>query len=93
MTFWGFIVLIIIAAICGAIAQAITGYSMGGCLVSTAIGFIGAIIGMTMARALNMPLLWSANIQGENFPIVWAILGAVIFIIIISLIVPKHRRR
>ena len=38
MTLLGFIVLLIIAAIAGALGQAISGYSLGGFLVSIVVG-------------------------------------------------------
>jgi len=34
------LILLLIAGVCGALGQAITGYSHGGCLVSIALGFI-----------------------------------------------------
>ena len=92
MSIGGFLLLWIIAAICGAIAQSITGYSLGGCLVSTAIGFIGAIIGHWLARISGLPLLFSITIGGEVFPVVWAIIGSVVFVILIGLITRKRRR-
>jgi uncharacterized membrane protein YeaQ/YmgE (transglycosylase-associated protein family) len=86
MTLLGFIVLLIIAAICGGIGQAIAGYSLGGCLVSTAVGFIGALIGRWLAGEFGLPDIFSITIQGETFPVVWAIIGAVIFTLVIGLI-------
>ena len=38
------LLLLLIAGICGALGQAIGGYSHGGCLVSIALGFIGALL-------------------------------------------------
>jgi uncharacterized membrane protein YeaQ/YmgE (transglycosylase-associated protein family) len=32
----------LIAALAGSLGQAISGYSFGGCLVSTLVGFVGA---------------------------------------------------
>ena len=46
------LVLLLIAGICGALGQAISGYSRGGCLVSIALGFIGALLGGWLARQL-----------------------------------------
>ncbi|MHB9029662.1 MAG: GlsB/YeaQ/YmgE family stress response membrane protein [Candidatus Latescibacterota bacterium] len=92
MSLTGFFLLWIIAAVSGSVAQAITGYSLGGCLVSTAIGFIGAIIGQWLARASGLPLLYTLNIDGEPFPVVWSILGAVIFVLAIGLVTRGQRR-
>src|SRR5262249_58611572 len=40
-----FVILLVVAGVCGAIGKAIAGYSRGGCLVSIALGFIGALLG------------------------------------------------
>jgi len=81
MSFFGFILLLIIAAICGGIGQSIGGYKIGsgGCLMSAGVGFIGAIIGSWISRELDLPKLWSVTIDGEPFPIIWSIIGAAIF--------------
>jgi uncharacterized membrane protein YeaQ/YmgE (transglycosylase-associated protein family) len=85
MTLLGFIVLLIIAGICGAIGQGIAGYSRAGCLGSVALGFIGALIGMWVARAFRLPEIFALNIEGETFPVIWSIIGAAIFVAILSL--------
>lgn len=38
MTFVGFLLLLLLAGICGSFAQALAGYSHGGCLVSIVLG-------------------------------------------------------
>lgn len=76
MSLLGFIVLLIIAAICGSLGQALAGYSRGGCLASIVLGFIGAYLGMWLAGQLGLPGIFSLNIDGQPFPIVWSILGA-----------------
>lgn len=43
MTLLDFLILLLIAGICGALGQAIAGFSRGGCLVSIALGFVGAV--------------------------------------------------
>ena len=47
MTLFGFLILLAIAGIVGALGQAIAGFSRGGCLTSIAVGFIGALLGHT----------------------------------------------
>lgn len=90
MTLLGFIVLALIAAIAGALGQAITGFSVGGCLMSSIIGFVGALIGSWLSSQLGLPELLTINIQGQPFPIVWAIIGAAILTAILGVI---SRRR
>ena len=85
MTLFDLILLLIVAGICGSLGQAISGYSRGGCLVSIALGFVGALIGMWLARLMQLPELFSGNIGGTNFPIIWSIIGSAVFVAVISL--------
>jgi len=86
MTLFDLILLLIVAGICGSLGQAISGYSRGGCLVSIALGFIGALIGMWVARAMNLPELFPVNIGGTHFPVIWSIVGSALFVAVIALI-------
>ncbi len=86
MTILDLVVLLIIAGLCGALGQAITGYSRGGCLVSIALGFVGALLGMWLARQMGLPELFSVQIGTTSFPIVWSIIGAALFVAVISLL-------
>lgn len=86
MTLIGFLVLLAIAAICGAIGQSLAGYDLGGCLVSIVVGFIGAWIGLWIAAKMHLPELFAINIEGKPFPIIWAIIGSALFTLIMALI-------
>ena len=84
------LILLLVAGVCGSLGQAISGYSRGGCLVSIALGFIGAIIGVWVARNLGLPELFAVDIGGTHFPIIWSIIGSALFV---ALIVLLTRRR
>lgn len=86
MTLIGFLVLLAIAAVCGAIGQSLAGYDLGGCLVSIVVGFIGAYIGMWLAKEMHLPELFAIRIEGKSFPIIWSVIGSAIFTIIVALI-------
>jgi len=86
MTIIDVLVLLLIAGVCGAIGQAIGGFSRGGCLVSIALGFVGAVLGMWLARQMGLPELFSIRIGTTNFPIIWSIIGSALFVAIISLL-------
>ena len=86
MTLIGFLILLLIAAICGAIGQSLAGYDLGGCLVSIVVGFIGAYIGMWIAGRFGLPTLFEISVEGKPFPVVWAVIGSAIFTFIIALL-------
>lgn len=80
-----FIILLVIAAVAGAVAQAIVGYSVGGCVISAVIGLVGAYLGYWLAGVFHLPPILNITINGITFPFVWAILGAIILVLFISL--------
>src|ERR1700741_3246124 len=84
------LLLLLVAGVCGSIGRAIAGYSHGGCLVSIALGFIGAIIGVWLANALHLPHLFFVSIGGENFPIIWSIIGSALFVALISFLTRRR---
>ena len=86
MTLIGFLVLLLIAAICGGIGQSIAGYDLGGCLVSIIVGFIGAYIGLWVAGKTGLPHFFTITIDGKPFPIIWAVIGSAIFTLIVALL-------
>ncbi len=93
MTVLDFLVLLAVAGICGALGQAISGYSRGGCLVSIVIGFIGAVIGVWLAQKLDLPELFVIHIGNKPFPLIWSIIGSALFVALIGLLSsPKGKR-
>lgn len=80
------LILLAIAGLCGSLGGAIAG-SRRGCLVSIALGFIGALVGMFLRRTLNLPELFELN----GFPIIWSIAGSALFIGIINLLSRRPR--
>lgn len=84
------IILLIVGGLVGLIAQRIVGYSRGGCLTSIALGFIGALIGTWAVKQFNLPEVYILKIGHTSFPIVWAIIGAVVLVAILGLL--KRRR-
>jgi uncharacterized membrane protein YeaQ/YmgE (transglycosylase-associated protein family) len=85
MTILDLLILLLVAGICGAVAQAIAGYSHGGCLASIAVGLIGALLGFWIARELSLPEWFAIAIGPVQFPIVWSIIGAALFVAFLGL--------
>jgi uncharacterized membrane protein YeaQ/YmgE (transglycosylase-associated protein family) len=90
MTIIQFLVFLAVAAICGAIGQSLAGYSLGGCLVSAVVGFLGAWLGVWVAQQIGLPEVLTVQIGGETFPILWSIVGSAILALGIGLL---SRRR
>jgi uncharacterized membrane protein YeaQ/YmgE (transglycosylase-associated protein family) len=86
LTLPGLIVLIVIAAVCGAVGKALAGGGPGGLVVSIALGFIGALLGPWMAHQLNLSEPFVLRVSGQPFPIVWSIIGAAVFVALLHLI-------
>ncbi|MDT7541231.1 MAG: hypothetical protein QOE33_1135 [Acidobacteriota bacterium] len=90
MTLIEFLVLLLVAGICGALGQAISGFSRGGCLVSVVLGFIGALIGMWIARNLGLPEPLPVVVGGRAFPVVWSVVGSALFVAVIGLLTRRR---
>ena len=86
------ILLLIIAAICGAVGKALAGSARGGLLVSIVLGFIGAMLGPGLAGKLGLPEPLMVNVGGHPFPVLWSIIGAALFVAIIHLVSRRGRR-
>ena len=86
------LLLLVIAAICGAVGKALVGSARGGLLVSIVLGFIGALLGPWLAGKLGLPEPLMVDIGGHPFPVLWSIIGAALFVAIIHLVSRPGRR-
>lgn len=77
---------LVIAAVCGAIGKAIAGGARGGLVVSTILGFVGALVGPWIAGQLGLPEPFMIDIGGQSYPVLWSIIGAAVFVAVIHLI-------
>jgi uncharacterized membrane protein YeaQ/YmgE (transglycosylase-associated protein family) len=91
MTLLGMIILLAIAAVAGALGQSLAGYSLGGCVVSAVVGFIGAFLGMWIARQFGLPEPLPVTVDGETFPILWSIVGSALLALALGLITRRRR--
>jgi uncharacterized membrane protein YeaQ/YmgE (transglycosylase-associated protein family) len=91
MTLVGFFILLVIAAVAGALGQSIAGYSLGGCLASIVIGFIGAYLGLWIARQFGLPEPLMISIQSESFPLLWSVIGSAALTGILGLLFRQRR--
>jgi uncharacterized membrane protein YeaQ/YmgE (transglycosylase-associated protein family) len=79
MTLIELALLLLIAAIAGALGQSLSGYSVGGCLMSVVVGFIGAFLGLWLARSMGLPEPFPVTVGGRTVPVLWAIVGSALF--------------
>jgi uncharacterized membrane protein YeaQ/YmgE (transglycosylase-associated protein family) len=91
LTLPGLLVLILIAAICGAVGRALGGGARGGLIVSTAIGFIGALLGPWVARQFHLAEPFVLRVGGYAFPILWSIIGGALFVALLHLLSGRRR--
>ena len=74
------IVWLVIALICGAVAQALLGYSHIGLLSATALGLLGALVGTWLASLLHLPPMLTINVFGVQAELLWCTVGAILVI-------------
>jgi len=79
------LLLILIAAICGAIGSAIAGGTRGGLLVSIVLGFIGALLGSWIAGQMKLPEPIVLRVAGQAFPVLWSVIGSALFVALVHL--------
>lgn len=77
-------VLLAIAVVCSVIAQGLTGYSVGGFLVNTGVGLVGALLGMWLVGAFQLPVGFTVTVGGTVFPLVWATLGSAFLVAVLG---------
>jgi uncharacterized membrane protein YeaQ/YmgE (transglycosylase-associated protein family) len=75
---------LLIAALAGGIGRAIGGGTRGGCVVSTVLGFIGALLGSWIARKAKLPEPFLIRVgDGPAFPFLWSVIGAALFVAVV----------
>ncbi len=79
-----------IALICGAVAQALLGYSHIGLISATALGLLGALLGTWLANTLRLPDLLTITIFGVQAELIWCTVGAILLIVIVQALRPRR---
>jgi len=93
MTLPGLLVLIAIAAVCGAVGRALAGGSPGGLITAIALGFIGPLVGPWVASQLGLAEPFVLRFSGQSFPVLWSIIGSALFVALVHLISGRQRLR
>lgn len=79
-----FLFLLIVASILGSIGAALAGRRGDGCLISIAIGFIGALLGRGMSNLFDVRDPLTFTIRDTTFPLMWTIAGSALFVAVIT---------
>lgn len=87
------VLLLLIAAVCGAVGQLFAGSRSRGWIVSTGMGLVGAWLGMRMADALTLPTMYLVETPGVDFPVVWSVIGSALLVAVLGVLPPGRRRR
>lgn len=90
MTLVDFLLLLLVAAIIGALGEAIGGFSPGGLAMSIVVGFIGAFIGQWLKAHLGMPEFLPVTVGHHKFSIVWSVIGAALFVLLLRLVMSRR---
>jgi len=91
MTVLQFLLLLLVAGVCGSLGQTLAGTSRGGLLASIALGFVGAVVGTWMAGLMGLPEVFTLDIDGRPFPAIWSILGSALFVAMLGLVRTRGR--
>ena len=80
-----FLLLLILSAGLGILAQRILHLKLGGLFASTFLGLVGAYLGKELAGWLHLSD-WGIgiNLHHHYFPLVWSVIGALIATIVVA---------
>ncbi|NNC76239.1 MAG: hypothetical protein HKN93_12110 [Acidimicrobiia bacterium] len=81
-----FLFLLIVASVLGSIGAAIAGKREQGCLVSIAVGFIGALIGRWLASISGLDDPFTVTLSDTEIPVIFTVAGAALFVALINLL-------
>jgi len=86
MSLLNVLLLLVIAGACGFAATKLMGAKRVNIILMIILGFIGAALGQWLAGFFHLPMFLQLNIGGQNFPLVWALIGSITIIGIVSAI-------
>ncbi len=84
MSPYEFVIMLVIAGVCGSVAESLTGYTRGGMLFSVGIGLLGGFLGESLAAEMGMPALMVIRIDDQGIDVAWTIIGAVVLVFALS---------
>jgi uncharacterized membrane protein YeaQ/YmgE (transglycosylase-associated protein family) len=85
-TILGLLLLLLLAGLCGAVAQSLLEYKRGGIGTTLLIGLVGAAVGAIIARVFGLPLLLVIS----RLPIIWSLAGSIVLVVALKLVAPEQ---
>jgi uncharacterized membrane protein YeaQ/YmgE (transglycosylase-associated protein family) len=91
MTLVEALVLLLVAGLCGGMAQVVTGFRHGLLLVFVGFAFFGGMLGYWIARFAELPDPFAVAIGGGTFPVIWSVMGAIVLVVLVGAMAPRRR--
>ena len=88
-----FLLLLILSAGLGLLAQRILHLKLGGLFAATFLGLIGAYLGREMANLLHLPSWVAITIGHRIFPLEWSIIGAMLTVFVVASIAKSSSKQ
>ncbi len=83
----GLVWLLLIATVCGAVAERMLHYRQGGILATTGVGLVGAVVGTLLAHILHLPTQPAI----AHLPILWTVAGSFALVGTMKVVAPSRR--
>jgi uncharacterized membrane protein YeaQ/YmgE (transglycosylase-associated protein family) len=83
----GLVFLLLIATVCGAVAESVLHYRQGGVLATTGVGLVGAVVGSLLAHILHLP----THPEIAHLPILWTVAGSFALVGTMKVVAPSRR--
>lgn len=84
MGFVQLLLLLLIAGVCGFAASQLMGAKRLNVVFMIVLGFVGAFVGQWIAGYFGLPMIMPLELGGRAFPLVWAVIGSVVVVGVVS---------
>jgi uncharacterized membrane protein YeaQ/YmgE (transglycosylase-associated protein family) len=92
MSLTDFIIMVILAALLGALSQRILGFQMGGWIFATILGFFGVLLGRWLVYQFGFWEPVPIHVRGRPFPLMWSVIGGVAATFLAAWLSRRRRR-
>lgn len=82
----------VVGLFCGILGQLTCSNSRGALNLNLVFGCLGAAAGVVLSRMLNAPEIYNIAIQTTRFPVIYALIGSVLFVAAIGILIHPSSR-